>query len=69
MGNGRMDALAVILEAPERLRFAPARCQRRWAMPISRRNRYSGISTGTETLLWTGKMPSFPGMGYPLVRD
>lgn len=28
---------------------------------------WSGISTGTERLLWTGRMPSFPGMGYPLV--
>jgi 3-hydroxyethyl bacteriochlorophyllide a dehydrogenase len=28
---------------------------------------HSGISTGTERLLWTGEMPSFPGMGYPLV--
>ena len=28
---------------------------------------YSGISTGTEKLFWTGKMPHFPGMGYPLV--
>lgn len=28
---------------------------------------FSGISTGTERLLWTGRMPSFPGMGYPLV--
>jgi bacteriochlorophyllide a dehydrogenase len=28
---------------------------------------YSGISTGTEKLLWTGQMPNFPGMGYPLV--
>ncbi|MEM9966921.1 MAG: chlorophyll synthesis pathway protein BchC [Pseudomonadota bacterium] len=28
---------------------------------------YSGISTGTEKLLWTGDMPPFPGMGYPLV--
>ena len=28
---------------------------------------WSGISTGTERLLWTGQMPSFPGMGYPLV--
>ena len=28
---------------------------------------WSGISTGTERLLWTGKMPAFPGMGYPLV--
>ena len=28
---------------------------------------FSGISTGTERLLWTGDMPAFPGMGYPLV--
>ncbi len=28
---------------------------------------HSGISTGTEKLLWTGDMPPFPGMGYPLV--
>ncbi len=28
---------------------------------------FSGISTGTERLLWTGEMPAFPGMGYPLV--
>jgi 3-hydroxyethyl bacteriochlorophyllide a dehydrogenase len=28
---------------------------------------WSGISTGTEKLLWTGRMPTFPGMGYPLV--
>ena len=28
---------------------------------------WSGISTGTERLLWMGRMPPFPGMGYPLV--
>ena len=28
---------------------------------------WSGISTGTERLLWLGEMPDFPGMGYPLV--
>jgi 3-hydroxyethyl bacteriochlorophyllide a dehydrogenase len=28
---------------------------------------WSGISAGTEKLFWTGKMPAFPGMGYPLV--
>lgn len=28
---------------------------------------HSGISTGTERLFWTGTMPAFPGMGYPLV--
>jgi len=28
---------------------------------------WSGVSTGTERMLWTGEMPPFPGMGYPLV--
>lgn len=28
---------------------------------------WSGISTGTERLMWSGRMPPFPGMGYPLV--
>ncbi len=27
----------------------------------------SGVSTGTERLLWSGEMPPFPGLGYPLV--
>ena len=29
--------------------------------------KHSGISTGTEKLFWSGQMPPFPGMGYPLV--
>jgi 3-hydroxyethyl bacteriochlorophyllide a dehydrogenase len=28
---------------------------------------FSGISTGTERLLWDGTMPPFPGLSYPLV--
>jgi 3-hydroxyethyl bacteriochlorophyllide a dehydrogenase len=28
---------------------------------------WSGVSAGTERLLWSGAMPPFPGMGYPLV--
>lgn len=28
---------------------------------------HSAISTGTERLLWSGEMPAFPGMGYPLI--
>lgn len=27
----------------------------------------SGVSMGTEKLFWTGEMPPFPGLGYPLV--
>ncbi len=28
---------------------------------------WSGVSTGTERLLWDGRMPPFPGLSYPLV--
>jgi bacteriochlorophyllide a dehydrogenase len=28
---------------------------------------WSGVSTGTEKLLWSGRMPAFPGLSYPLV--
>ena len=28
---------------------------------------WTGISTGTERLLWDGRMPHFPGLDYPLV--
>lgn len=28
---------------------------------------WSGISSGTEKLLWNGEMPWFPGLSYPLV--
>ncbi|MFN0025271.1 MAG: chlorophyll synthesis pathway protein BchC [Parvularculaceae bacterium] len=28
---------------------------------------WSGVSTGTERLMWSGEMPAFPGLGYPLV--
>lgn len=28
---------------------------------------WTSISAGTERLLWSGRMPPFPGMGYPLV--
>ncbi|KAB1070416.1 chlorophyll synthesis pathway protein BchC [Methylobacterium planeticum] len=62
-----MDALAVVLEQPEqlalsRLPLSPAG-ESDAVVAIS----WSGISTGTERLLWSGRMPSFPGMGYPLV--
>lgn len=62
-----MDTLAVVLEAPERLALS-----RLDLTPVGERDvvvdvAWSGISTGTERLLWSGRMPPFPGMGYPLV--
>jgi 3-hydroxyethyl bacteriochlorophyllide a dehydrogenase len=62
-----LDTLAVVLERPQHLVLS--------RLPLSEPTDgdvvvdidWSGISTGTERLLWTGNMPPFPGMGYPLV--
>ncbi len=62
-----MNAQAVVLEQPLQLsvRELPlvAATVNDLVVDIS----WSGISTGTEKLLWSGRMPSFPGMGYPRV--
>jgi len=58
---------AVVMEKPEDLAL------RELALPEPDQDEvvvaiaWSGISTGTERLLWSGQMPWFPGMGYPLV--
>jgi len=62
-----LEALAVVLEQPKQLTLR--------TLPLSPPGEddavvdmlWSGISTGTERLLWSGSMPPFPGMGYPLV--
>lgn len=62
-----MDALAVILEAPKRLALRTLTLNDMAESDVLVEIEWSGISAGTEKLLWTGEMPSFPGMGYPLV--
>jgi bacteriochlorophyllide a dehydrogenase len=62
-----MDAVAVILEAPEQLLLRSLALNEPTPTDIVVEIAWSGISTGTERLLWSGKMPEFPGMGYPLV--
>jgi bacteriochlorophyllide a dehydrogenase len=66
-GEAGLDTTAVVFAAPGRLALK--------SMPLVPPDgphaivdvSFSGISTGTERLLWTGDMPGFPGMGYPLV--
>jgi 3-hydroxyethyl bacteriochlorophyllide a dehydrogenase len=58
---------AVVLEAPERLRLSSLPLTEPIDSDVVVDIEFSGISTGTERLLWTGQMPKFPGMGYPLV--
>ena len=62
-----MEAVAVILEAPERLALRALTLNAMTAGDVLVQIEWSGVSSGTEKLLWTGRMPSFPGMGYPLV--
>ena len=62
-----MQAVAVILEAPERLALRPLTLAPLHDADVLVEIAWSGISSGTEKLLWSGRMPSFPGMGYPLV--
>ncbi len=62
-----MDAVAVILEAPERIKLRSLALTPMLADHVLVEVDWSGVSSGTEKLLWTGRMPSFPGMGYPLV--
>jgi 3-hydroxyethyl bacteriochlorophyllide a dehydrogenase len=62
-----MEAVAVILQEPERLTLSRLELSAPGEDDVVVDVAFSGISTGTERLLYTGRMPSFPGMGYPLV--
>ena len=62
-----MDTLAVVLEQPERLALNRLALNPAGPMDAVVAVTWSGISTGTERLLWSGRMPPFPGLGYPLV--
>jgi 3-hydroxyethyl bacteriochlorophyllide a dehydrogenase len=62
-----MDTIAVVLEAPERLVLSRLDLAAPGEEDVVVDIAWSGISTGTERLLWSGRMPPFPGMGYPLV--
>ncbi len=62
-----MHTTAVVLEQPERLAVRTLDLVPPGEEDVVVHIEWSGISTGTERLLWSGRMPAFPGMGYPLV--
>jgi 3-hydroxyethyl bacteriochlorophyllide a dehydrogenase len=62
-----MTARAVVLEKPEVLGLQELALDPMGEHDLLIDIEYSGVSTGTEKLLWSGRMPTFPGMGYPLV--
>ncbi len=61
------QSIAVVFEQPGRMRMRPV------GLPAPEPGdcvvdvEWTGISTGTERLLWDGRMPHFPGLEYPLV--
>ncbi len=62
-----MNTVAVVLQQPEQLTLSRLDLTPAGDEDVVVDIDWSGISTGTERLLWTGRMPPFPGMGYPLV--
>jgi 3-hydroxyethyl bacteriochlorophyllide a dehydrogenase len=62
-----MDTFAVVLNKPEDLAVRWLALTPPEDTDVVVNVAWSGISTGTERLLWQGRMPPFPGMGYPLV--
>jgi 3-hydroxyethyl bacteriochlorophyllide a dehydrogenase len=62
-----LESLAVIMNAPGQLSLDALALTDPGPDDLVVDIAHSGISTGTEKLFWTGKMPPFPGMGYPLV--
>ncbi|MGQ0619253.1 MAG: chlorophyll synthesis pathway protein BchC [Panacagrimonas sp.] len=62
-----MNTTAVVFEKPEHLVLATLELSPPGEDDVVVDIHWSGISTGTERLLWSGRMPQFPGMGYPLV--
>ena len=65
--NPHRDTLAVVLEKPEQLVLSRLDLSAAGEEDVIVDMEWTGISTGTERLLWTGRMPPFPGLGYPLV--
>jgi 3-hydroxyethyl bacteriochlorophyllide a dehydrogenase len=62
-----LDTLAVLLRGPEDLTLDTLGLNDPGPEDLVVEISHSGISTGTEKLFWSGRMPPFPGMGYPLV--
>ncbi len=62
-----MQTSAVLLAAPTDIAIATVGLQAPGAGDLVVDIAHSGISTGTEKLLWSGRMPPFPGLSYPLV--
>ena len=58
---------AVVFEQPGEMTIRPVELPKPRSTDCVVEVQWTGISTGTERLLWDGRMPPFPGLAYPLV--
>ena len=58
---------AVVFEQPGKMSLRPVGLPEPRSTDCVVEVQWTGISTGTERLLWDGRMPPFPGLAYPLV--
>ena len=64
---GAGDAAVVLLAEPQDVRLSRLSLEEPTGDDVVVDVAWSGISTGTERMLWAGTMPDFPGLSYPLV--
>jgi 3-hydroxyethyl bacteriochlorophyllide a dehydrogenase len=62
-----LESLAVVIREPEHIELSRLELVPPTDDDVVVDVEWSGISTGTERLLWSGRMPPFPGLAYPLV--
>ena len=62
-----MQTQAIVIGEPRRIALRALPLLPKGAADVTVAVDWTSISTGTERLLYTGTMPAFPGMGYPLV--
>jgi 3-hydroxyethyl bacteriochlorophyllide a dehydrogenase len=62
-----VEAQAIVINQPKQVSLKKLQIEDLGMDDVAVEMEYSGISTGTEKLIWSGLMPQFPGMGYPLV--
>jgi len=62
-----LNSDAIVFEKPGQLRHRSLTLTQPQSTDLVVDVSVTGISSGTEKLLWQGKMPEFPGLGYPLI--
>jgi 3-hydroxyethyl bacteriochlorophyllide a dehydrogenase len=67
VGENSIETVAVILRNPGAIELGSVPLDDPGPDDIVVEIAHTGISTGTEKLFWSGTMPPFPGMGYPLI--